>query len=84
MRKARIKENAPEQFYKESVKIFKGGLPKTYLEFHQTLKKWAGKMLEVEKEYDDRVFLKYPNPVEENGYKIVGIDLEKKFVEFVE
>ena len=82
-RYAVIREDATELYTKDIIKRFKGRVPPSR-EWIKTLKKWAGKKLEIAKEYDDRVFLLYPEPeINPDGTKTVGIDLEKKYVIFL-
>jgi hypothetical protein len=81
--KARIKKNAPEIFLKKELKTFKRGLPETYKEYYRLLKELAGKILEVDSTYGDRVVLKYPKAKNINGLLVTGIDLDRELVDFI-
>ena len=84
-RYAVIREDAHMIYLREQHKRFKGRLPINW-EWYNHLKQLAGKKLEVEREYNDRVVLKYPPEmvkVYPDGRKVVAIDLEKIYVRFV-
>jgi hypothetical protein len=65
MKKAKIRIDASRIFFKRA------------LELKDLLKNLEGKVLEVEKEYDDRVVLRYQKP---DG-SVATIDIEKDLVE---
>jgi hypothetical protein len=88
MKRAKIKEDAPRIFWEETLKTFRRAerIPETYREFKKRLEELAGKVFEIEREYDDRIQLKYPPELVERlptGEVITGIDVEKKLVEVV-
>jgi hypothetical protein len=86
MKWARIKEGASKIFWEKVLKTFRRPelIPPSYREFKNKLEKLEGKVLEVEKEYDDRVVLKYPPEFIEKlpeGGIVSAIDVEKDLVE---
>jgi len=87
-KKAKIKDDASHIFGEQMNKRFRGASvpPKSYYDFHETLRKLQGKTFEVKKEYGNRVCLKYDQETaekesQESKVNIVGIDLEKSLVE---
>lgn len=84
--KAKIKKDAPEIFWKQTLEIFRRPefIPKAYRDFKKKLEELAEKEFEVEKEYNNRVVLKYPPELIERlptGELVTAIDLEKKLIE---
>jgi len=83
---AKIKKDAPEIFWKDTLEVFRKpeNVPESYRRFKEKLKNLIGIPLEVEKEYNDRIVLKYPEWLIEKlptGELVTAIDLEKKLVE---
>lgn len=87
-KKARIIKDAPTVFMKEQRKIFRDvSLPKEAQEHYERLQKLAGMTFEIEREYGDRIVLKYPPslcyPTEDGKGTVCAIDLEQHLVEKV-
>lgn len=94
---AKIKANAHNIFWKRVLKDYNVELnrldiplnrqiPQTVIDFRKKLGDLANMEMEITKEYNDRIVLKYPpelvKPFGEG--KIVGIDLEKDLVKIIE
>ena len=78
--KARIKEDASLILSREMRRIFHNTpFPPELRKYLERLRELAGKELEVIEEYNDRIVLKYPEPI--NG--VIGIDVEKRLVEII-
>jgi len=78
--KARIKEDASLVLSREMRRIYHNTpFPPELRKYLERLRELAGKELEVIEEYNDRIVLKYPEPINDT----IGIDVEKRLVEIV-
>jgi hypothetical protein len=88
MKKAKIKKGAGRIFWEQTLETFRRPelIPETYREFKRRLEQLEGVVMDVEKEYNDRIVLKYPPEFVERlpeGRVVTEIDVEKKLVEEV-
>ena len=78
--KAKIKGDASLTVSREMRKLYRNSpFPPELRRYLERLRELAGKELEVIDEYNDRIVLKYPEPID----NVIGIDVEKRLVEIV-
>jgi len=78
--KARIKEDASLIVSREMRRIYHNApFPPELRRYLERLRELAGKELEVIEEYNDRVVLKYLEPIND----VTGIEVEKGLVEII-
>lgn len=79
---ARIINGADKLFIKKHSRLVEG-LPKSYLEYADILKKLEGVVMSVSREYGERIVLRYPQEIVKDGKRVMGIDVERDLVELV-
>ena len=79
--KGYIVKGASTKIAQERARVFRNvPFPKEFREYINKVRELEGKILDIEFESDDRVLVKYPAPIKENGLNIVGLSIESKYV----